>query len=321
MIGGYIATGTGSPDAWRYIYWTLFAFTGIVSIISLFAWETLAPVILKKRAKKLRKETGDQRYSTAYERAKQQTIGDIVKTSLIIPLKMLVTESILILFSAYLCLVYCTYLLPRLLFEGLKLTWATAAILYLLFFALPIVYAEGHGFNDGEVGLTFLALVVGIMFAMVYCMYVHEPWYARAGRRRKNTPEDRLPLMMVGAVILPIAMFILAWTSMPHVHWSGSLVSLIPMGASLILIYVSANSYIVDVYTKQAASALAAKTLARSLCGAAVPLYVNQMFHAMRNQWALTLMAFVCLGMMPIPFCFYAVGPQLRARSQGTTSD
>lgn len=48
LIGGYIATGTGSPKAWIYIYWVLFAFTGIVWIISLFAFETLAAVILKK---------------------------------------------------------------------------------------------------------------------------------------------------------------------------------------------------------------------------------------------------------------------------------
>lgn len=109
LIGGYIATGTGSPKAWQYIYWTLFAWTGIVFFASLLAPETLAPVILKKRAKKLRKQTGDERYSTAHERAEKQTIGEIAKVSLIIPMKMLVTEPILILFSGYLCLIYGTF--------------------------------------------------------------------------------------------------------------------------------------------------------------------------------------------------------------------
>lgn len=86
-------------------------------------------------------------------------------------------------------------------------------------------------------------------------------------------------------------------------------------------IYISANSYIVDVYPRRAASALAAKTLARSLCGAAVPLFVNQMFHKMHNQWAFTLMAFVTLGMAPIPFIFFKIGPTMRARSKNASSD
>lgn len=122
VIGGYIATGTGSPKAWQYIYWTLFAWTGIVFFASWLAPETLAPVILRKRAQKLRKETGDERYSTAYERAEKQSIADIVKISLVIPIKMLVTEPIVILFSAYLCLIYGTLLEPFLSQECVKST-------------------------------------------------------------------------------------------------------------------------------------------------------------------------------------------------------
>lgn len=195
-----------------------------------------------------------------------------------------------------------------------------SALLYLLFFALPIVFGEGHGFNNGEVGLTFIGLIIGILLANVYCLFVNEPWYKRQGEKRKNTPEDRLPLMMLGAVVLPIAMFIFAWTSMPHVHWAGALVAQIPLGFAFVSVYLSANSYIVDVYPTRAASSLAAKTLARSLFGAAVPLYVNQMFHKMQPQWALTLMAFICVGMLPIPFCFYAIGPMMRGRSKLSTT-
>lgn len=75
-----------------------------------------------------------------------------------------------------------------------------------------------------------------------------------------------------------------------------------------------------DCYPSVAASALAAKTLARSLCGAAVPLYVNQMYRAMSNQWASSLLAFVSLAMMPIPFFFYWYGPTSRERSRHAES-
>lgn len=64
-----------------------------------------------------------------------------------------------------------------------------------------------------------------------------------------------------------------------------------------------------------AASALAANAVMRSLVGFAFPLFTHQMFTAMGNQWALTLIAFITLAMAPIPFVFYRYGPQIRARS------
>lgn len=78
---------------------------------------------------------------------------------------------------------------------------------------------------------------------------------------------------------------------------------------------------IVDCYPAVAASSLAAKTLARSLCGAAVPLFVNQMYAALTNQWASSLLAFVALGMSPIPFLFYRYGSAFRQKSKYALND
>lgn len=301
LVGGAIATGTHSPKAWRYMYWTLFAFVGIVWLATLLTTETLAPVLLKRRAKKLRKETGDNRYMTIQER-NPVALKKVLIACLLRPFELLVIEPILIAFSLYLCLVY--------------------ALLYLMFFAFPIIFAEGHGFNPLLVGCCFISIIIGILISILFIWFVMEPWTKRRIHARGYTvPEDRLPLMFIGAVLLPISLFILAWTSMPSVHWAGPLVSGIPVGASFVMIYISANSYLVDCYPKVAASALAAKTLLRSLCGAAVPLFVNQMFHAMHNQWALTLLAFVSLAMGPIPFFFYFYGPKMREKSRFASGD
>lgn len=301
LIGGAIASGTNLDHGWRYIYWTLFTFTGIVFFASLLTHETLASAILKKRAKKLRKETGDSRYMTIEEK-EPMDMKKILIISLLRPFELLVMEPILIAFSLYLCLVY--------------------ALLYLMFFAYPIIFEEGHHFNALQVGMCFLSLVIGICLSIVFIAFVYEPmgrrWVSKRGYR---VPEDRLPLMFIGAILLPISLFILAWTSMPSVHWSGPLVAGIPTGASFVLLYMSANAYLVDCYPKVAASALAAKTLLRSLCGAAVPLFVFQMFHAMHNQWALTLLALVSVLMAPIPFFFYRFGPMLRKKSRFASGD
>lgn len=87
-------------------------------------------------------------------------------------------------------------------------------------------------------------------------------------------------------------------------------------GFAMILLYVSANSYIIDSYSSYAASAIAAKTLMRSEIGAMVPLFVTPMFHNMGFQWAGFLLAMLSVLIGPIPFVFYIYGGRIRARSQ-----
>lgn len=56
-------------------------------------------------------------------------------------------------------------------------------------------------------------------------------------------PEARLYPMMVGSVVLPIALFIFAFTGgYAWVHWMGVMVAGSLFGFAMITIYVSANS-------------------------------------------------------------------------------
>jgi hypothetical protein len=73
------------------------------------------------------------------------------------------------------------------------------------------------------------------------------------------------------------------------------------------LAQISANSYIIDTYQRYTASAVAAKTFLRSVVGATVPLWVNQMYAGMTSQWASTLLGFLAIVAMPIPFIFFYV--------------
>lgn len=61
-------------------------------------------------------------------------------------------------------------------------------------------------------------------------------------------------------------------------------------------------NYIIDSYLFVAASVLAAVTVCRSVAGAAFPLFATQMYEALGTEWASSLLGFVALGLMPIPF-------------------
>ncbi|KAF8759751.1 Major Facilitator Superfamily [Rhizoctonia solani] len=169
------------------------------------------------------------------------------------------------------------------------------------------------GLNAGEIGLTFIGVMIGIFCAMLL-LPLQEKAYRKVCEKRGVVPEARLPLMMFGSILLPFGLFIFAWTSMSHVHWIGTAIAGAPFGAAMVAVYISANSYIIDTYQRYTASAVAAKTFLRSLVGATVPLWVNQMYAGMTPQWASTLLAFLAILAMPIPFVFFYVSANQEVR-------
>lgn len=70
-----------------------------------------------------------------------------------------------------------------------------------------------------------------------------------------------------------------------------------------------------DSYANYAASAIAAKTLMRSLIGASVPLWITQLFHNLGFQYAGLFLALVSCLIGPIPYIFFFKGGKIRERS------
>lgn len=253
--------------------------------------ETYAPIILKRRAARLRKETGDDNIITEQEKTKL-TFNEIVKTSLIRPITMILTEPVLDLMCMYVVLIY--------------------AMLYAFFFAYPVIFGELYGYNDGQIGLMFIPIIIGAGFALIATPQF-EKQFKRICAKREPTAEDRLIGAMFGAPFIPISLFILGATSYKHIIWVGPATSGIAFGFGMVLCYYSVNNYIIDSYQKYAASALAAKVFLRSGGGAAFPLFTTQMYHRLGLQWASWLLAFIGIGMFFIPFGFYFFGAKIRA--------
>ncbi|KAG2177040.1 hypothetical protein INT43_007696 [Umbelopsis isabellina] len=288
LVSGFIGMGAG----WRWIYWVNLIFSGVMWIAVSVLPETYAPVLLARRAAKLRKEHNNPAYVTEQERYRN-SFAQTVQITMVRPFTMLFSEPILVLMSLYIALIY--------------------GLLYAFFFAYPVVFGELYGFNDGQIGLTFIGILVGTGFALIVTPIL-EKRYNSLGR--PPTPEDRLVGMMFAAPFVPISLFIFAWTSYPWVHWIGPTMSGVPFGFGMVLIYYTANNYLIDTFITYCASALAAKTVVRSGLGAAFPLFITQMYHRLGFQWASTLLAFISLAMVPIPFAFYRWGAAIRARSK-----
>jgi len=229
----------------------------VYAVLILTVPETYAPTILLRRAKRLRKESGDESYATEQE-LERRPLGETLQICLLRPLQLLFGELIVFLISLYMSVLY--------------------GLLYMFFVAYPIVYQQGKGYSAGTTGLMFIPIAVGVILSAMCAPSVNKHYLKLAARYDgKPPPEVRLIPMMVSCWAVPIGLFIFAWASYPRISWAGPALAGFPVGFGFIFLYNSANNYLVDSYQKQAASALAAKTFLRSMWGGCTVLFTNQM--------------------------------------------
>lgn len=218
IVGGFI---TQSYLGWRWTAWItmiMAAFFGLVALS--LARETYAPVILQRRAARLRRETKNWAlHSTRDETA--VSLSDIVTRYFSRPFEMMFKEPILLCITVYMALVY--------------------GIMYLFFEAFPISFQEERGWNLGVGALPFLSITLGVVLGGLYVAYISKTTFARKMEENggRVIPEDRLPPMILGGCLLPAGLFWFAWTSDPDITWVPQVVSAVLIGMGIFIIFVS----------------------------------------------------------------------------------
>ena len=202
VVGGFINQYTN----WRWTFYVLIIWSGVTLVmIILLVPETYHPVLLRNKARTLRKETGDDRWKAPMEKT-SKSIFKTIAYSLRRPGQLLLFEPM--------CLNLC-------LFSAILL-----GILYLFFGAFPLVFGGNHGFTASQTGLSFIGIFIGMVCACLMDPIFHKNYVRLIKEREKETgevggsePEYRLPPAIVGAVLVPIGLFIFAWTTYATVHW------------------------------------------------------------------------------------------------------
>lgn len=108
-----------------------------------------------------------------------------------------------------------------------------------MFSAFPIVYQEDRGWSPGIGGLAFLGVAVGMVFAVSYSIWDNKR-YAKISDENDGfaPPEARLPITMLGGIMVPIGLFWFAWTNYTSIHWIVSIIAGVPFGFGMVLIFL-----------------------------------------------------------------------------------
>ncbi|KAG0646667.1 Efflux pump bik6 [Hyphodiscus hymeniophilus] len=293
VVGGpTLGPIAGGAIVASYLRWRWTAY--ITSIMMLFFLlldvlvldESYPPVLLVAKARRLRHETGNWALHARHEEW-DVSLKELANKFLMRPFRLLATP------ICFLVALYASF----------------------CYGAIPIQFAEERHWGPVTSEAPFLAILLGTLLGGA-ANILNNKFYLRQFERNNNkaVPEARLPPMMLGSIFFAIGLFMFGWTSPAHIFWLAPCIGLTLMGFGFFTIFQAALNYLIDTFHRYGASAIAANTFLRSLFAGVFPLFVMPMFHNLGIPWASSLLGFIAVALIPIPFLFYVYGPAIRKR-------
>ncbi|KAJ0419126.1 major facilitator superfamily domain-containing protein [Aspergillus carlsbadensis] len=292
IIGGFVTQYLG----WRWMNWIALILSGVACGFACLMKETYSPIILQKKAARLRKETDDDRWWSRYDQ--KASLVELLKVNLSRPFVMAVAEPICIFWNLYIAIVY--------------------GILYLCFTAYPIVFRQIRGWSLGLSGLAFCGIGTGCLI-MIAC----EPFIRRMinshkpdSETGKAPPEAMVSIVCIAAILIPSGELWFAWTCSPaSIPWIVPILAGVLFGCGNAGVFIYASNYLTDSYGVYAASAMAGNAVIRSVLGGVLPLVGTYLYDGLGPNWAGTLLGLLEVAIIPIPFVFYKYGHKIRRKS------
>jgi MFS family permease len=283
---------------WRWIGYIELIFTAaIFPILFLGLHETRGLAILRAKANRMRKE-GKKAYTA--EEPDRTPLHQVLIKSVQRPIYMFFTESVVFVATI----------------------WAAFSLgtIYLFTQSVEQVYGQLYGWNAVQAGYVQSAIVIGEILGTGFCLSTNHWYHASAARNTEvpgtPIPEARLYSAIIGGFFgVTGGMFVYGWAAYPNIHWMVITVGLTMVGFGTTAVVISIANYLIDAYSKYAASALAAVGLVENTSIAFLPLAASAMYTNLGFHWASTLLGFVSLMLVATPLLVIEWGKEIRARS------
>jgi MFS transporter, DHA1 family, multidrug resistance protein len=295
VMGGFAAMAKG----WRWPMWEVVWMASPVMLALLCLMpETSTSNILLRRARRLRKLTGDPRLQSQSEiDQRSMSASEILTATLIRPMEIMLKD-------------------PSIFFVNLY-TGYFYGVFYTFFEVFPLVFPPMYGFNLGETGLAFLACLIAVIIALLgyfaYLYFYMVPDNLRNGLREQ---EHRLVPAILGSVLLTVGLFMFAWTANPKIHW---VVPLVGVGIFVIGHFLTMQSifiYIPFSYPQYAASLFAGNSVWRSATAGSSIVFARPLFVNLGVHKGVTLLGGLSVAGIIGTLVIYTFGKKLRARSK-----
>ncbi|KAM0520669.1 hypothetical protein ACHAPE_003066 [Trichoderma viride] len=298
-IGPTFAGFAAQSKGWRWPLWEIVWICAVMAIFLLaLTPETSTPNILLRRARRLRKLTGDSRLQSESEIEQRNMTGSsVLIAALIRPFEITIKDPSVFFVNIYTALTYAIY--------------------FTFFEVFPLVFPPFYGFNLGETGAAFLACEVGAIIGLIlYFAYLHFYMIPDNIKNGFREQEHRLLPAIFGSVVIPVGLFIFAWTARPSIHWVVPLIGVAIFTVGQYCVIQGLFMYVPVSYPQYAASIFTGNDLIRSAVAAGCILAARPMFINLGVHKGVTVLAGLSVMGIIGTLLMYKYGKKLRAKSK-----
>ena len=282
---------TDYADDYRWVFWVLCILNFAVAVVgAFFLKESYAPKILGDKARKLRKETGNEHYRTIYEMSEvtgqykwEKWVDNLTR-----PIILLTTNILVLLLGLFMLLVY--------------------GLMYLMIVTFPGVFQGTYGWRIANSGLAYLSMGVGFIIGVVFWTWAVNKIYSHKTTQNGDVgkAEYRLPCLIAAGIGVPVGQIWYGFSAAHHVHWIMPMIGAAIFGFFLQAVFASVQQFLIQMNNRYAALSIAAAAVFRSLFGFAFPLFAKDMYKGLGYDWGSFLFAMICLA-AGVPFPLYVL--------------
>jgi len=193
LVGGFVV----ASKSWRWTQWVTLMVALAALLLGIGMSETYQREIPRRRAKRLGLAPHEESPAES-----GVTVAQMVRITVFTPLRMLVSEPIVILCSLYL---------------GFNF-----AVIFQWFITVPVVLHGVYGFTVQQAGLAFIGAIVGSVIAAAMSVVVEQILHRRFRKRNQGGMmeiEYRLIPAMIGGFGITASLFWIGWTAKPSITW------------------------------------------------------------------------------------------------------
>ena len=299
IIGGFIV----DYSTWRWMFWATSILQGILEVCSFpLVRETYAPLLLHRRALRLRNATAEPRYYALIEmhESGRSPLWKL-RNSLSRPLRLLAFHPII---------------QVQALLGGINY-----GLLYFALASFSNLYVSAYGETIHISGLHYISLCLGEILGSQLCGplmdYVYRMLKARAGGLA--SPELRIPLLLPSVVFTPAGLLLYGWAARYRLFWLFVDIGVALLSLGMQVFDTTLRAYVMDAYSEHVSSASAATQLSRSLMAFGFPLFAEKMYKTLGYGWGNSLLAFLSIGIaLPSTLVLWRYGASIRAKGQSS---
>lgn len=285
VISGFVVQRAN----WHWCFYYLAIFNFATAVLGTLTFEeTYSPKLLRNKAVKLSKSTGNPHLHTIFEVADGETTTSKIVVSVMRPITLLVGHPMV--FGLGIFMAFCY------------------GFMYLLIVTFPSVYKGSYGMSVEISGLMYIPLGIGFMVGTLVFTPVNGRIYDRLTKKNNGVPkpEFRLVMLIASGFGIPVSLIWYGWSAQKEVHWIMPAIGSCLFGICIVPVFQNVQTYLIDMNNRFAASSVAAAAVFRSLFGFSFPLFATKMYDKLNYGWGNTMFAFIGL-LLGIPFPLFCL--------------